>query len=119
VNGFKTTSPFNLRQRFFKKSDNGGRSKISYVTSVNVTVDGKKLDLIETPMTEFDATVNYFRFCRYLGADSFFSTGISLADYRKSYAMFIYLLAVTHNEVFGMINGVKTGTVRMEERDSP
>jgi hypothetical protein len=85
-----------------------------YITNVNVTVDGKKLDLIETSMTEFDSTVSYFRFCRYLGADSFFSTGISLADYRKSYAMFIYSLATTHNEVFGMINGTKTGTVRME-----
>jgi nicotinamide riboside transporter PnuC len=28
--------------------------------------------------------------------------------------MFIYSLATTHNEVFGMINGTKTGTVRME-----
>jgi hypothetical protein len=115
VKGRKVSSPFDMRTRFFKKVA-GERAKIWYLKSLSLSIDGKSVDpLANGEMGEYDATVQYFRFCKLMSADSaFFSTGITYDDFRKSYALFVYSLGATPVDVYGMQNATRTGTIRLE-----
>jgi hypothetical protein len=116
--GTRETTPFEYRLRWEKKAPAGSaaRSKIFFISKLEVTLDGRDVDNFDGRgvMTEYDSTVQYYRLMKYLNADSaFFSTGISLNAFRKGYAMFLYNLSTTDSDVFGLVSPTRTGALRV------